>query len=215
MTALFRRHPAALGGVAAAFGTVLCAGSLLAGTYAVAQSTDVSAPVAAASRTDSVVVLDIVFTGDLANALQASDSLVAPEATSRLRAALAGTHHLPVVDPERTKAAIASPEAAAAAGGKPCAFVSACVRVAAEAVGARWAVTGELTKISNLVWGYHGQLRDLATGRLLMNDTFEVKGAAADMAPMGASVFARRVAEKIGDVGPGGADRATPHSPNK
>ena len=68
-----------------------------------------------------------------------------------------------------------------------------CVRSAAQKVGARWAVTGTVTKISNLIWYLSAQLIDVASGRLILDDSFELKGPRDEIVPRGASSFGRRI----------------------
>jgi hypothetical protein len=152
---------------------------------------------APAGASPSVAVLSVLFSGELANGLQHSDSLVAPEATVQLRARFAEAPGLTLVEPARVDSAERSPQALAAAGGKPCVVVLACARLVGQQVGARWVAAGRLTKISNLVWVFSAQLMDVETGRLAINDDYEVKGVAGDMASIGARVFARRAAKKI------------------
>lgn len=150
-----------------------------------------------------VAVLDVRFVRELANAVQPSDTLVAPEASLALRAHLAAAPGVTVVDSAGLASALASPAVVAAAGGKPCGAVPACLRAVQQATGAGWVAAGKLTKISSLVWIYGAQLLDGSTGRLVMDDEYEVKGAAGDMAEMGTRVFARRAVRKM--VGEGSA----------
>ena len=54
-------------------------------------------------------------------------------------------------------------------------------------------VTAKLSKTSNLIWYLSGQLTDVATGRRLLDDEFELKGIAEDIAKGGAHSLARRI----------------------
>ena len=155
----------------------------------------------AAHAAARVAVLDVLFVSELANAIQPADSLVAPAASARLRAELAAAAGVSVVEPARLAAALAAPSVAAAAGGKPCAIVAACVAGVGRATGAGWVVAGRMTKISSLVWIFSGQLVDQSTGRLVLSDEYEVKGSAGDMARVGARVFARRAVQKMTGAG--------------
>jgi hypothetical protein len=150
---------------------------------------------AGAKATDAV--LDVRFVSELANAVQPSDTLVAPEASARLRAHLADAPGVTVVDSATLAAALRSPAVVAAAGGRPCGAVPSCLRAVQQATGAGWVAAGKLTKISSLVWIYGGQLMDGSTGRLVMDDEYEVKGVAGDMAEIGTRVFARRAVKKM------------------
>ena len=78
-----------------------------------------------------------------------------------------------------------------------------CVRAAAQKVGVRWAVTGTVTKVSNLIWYLSAQLIDVTSGRFILDDSFELKGPRDEIVPRGASSFARRI-EKAAARGAGG-----------
>jgi hypothetical protein len=156
---------------------------------------------------ETLAVLDVLFVGELANAIQPADSLVAPEASVKLRGNFAAAPGVTVVDSARLAAALASSSVAAAAGGKPCALVADCLRAVQTATGARWVAAGKLTKISSLVWIYSARLLDGRTGSLVMDDEYEVKGTAGDMAEIGARVFARRAVARMQAVPPRAASR--------
>ena len=124
-----------------------------------------------------VAVLDLAFYGARANSLEPGDSALADSAA--------------------VAAAASTPDAAATASGRPCNVVVACARVVGRALGARWAVMGKVSKTSNLIWLFSGQLIDVATGELTLDDEYELKGVASEMVPAGARVFARRVAKRV------------------
>src|SRR5438445_13673969 len=73
----------------------------------------------------------------------------------------------------------------------------ACALRVGHALGARWVTNGRLTKTSNLVWLLVAELCDVATGRPLLADSYEIKGDATRMAPAGARVFAQRIERAI------------------
>ena len=64
-------------------------------------------------------------------------------------------------------------------------------------LGAQWVVMGKISKTSDLIWIFSGELIDVASGKLVLDDSYELKGIAKDMVPKGAEVFARRVAKKV------------------
>ena len=198
-----RRHAAAAAGARLAALAAAPAARAQGDAAPAASRPAAGSPPAAARAT--IAVLDVRFVKELANAVQPSDALVAPEASMKLRAYLAATPGVTVVDSASLAAALASPSVVAMAGGKPCGAVPGCLRAVQEATGARWVAAGKLTKISSLVWMYGGQLLDGSTGRLVMDDEYEVKGVAGDMAEIGTRVFARRAVRKML-----GADAATP-----
>jgi hypothetical protein len=57
---------------------------------------------------------------------------------------------------------------------------------------------GTVSKISNLIWYLSGQVIDVATGKLLLDDGFELKGPRDEMIPRGATSLARRVERAMG-----------------
>jgi hypothetical protein len=48
-----------------------------------------------------------------------------------------------------------------------------------------------------LIWIFSGELINVATGKLVLDDSYELKGIASDMVPKGAEVFARRVVKRV------------------
>jgi hypothetical protein len=144
-----------------------------------------------------VAVLDLAFYGARANSLEPGDSALAATATATVRAALGAAAGVALADSAAVAAAASTPDAAATASGRPCNVVVACARVVGRALGARWAVMGKVSKTSNLIWLFSGQLIDVATGELTLDDEYELKGVASEMVPAGARVFARRVAKRV------------------
>jgi TolB-like protein len=141
----------------------------------------------------AVLLADLVFNGASANAIQPGDTAIAQVATERLRADLARSSTFVPVDSSSAGKALG-------AAGLPRAQCSAsndCVRAVAQQVGARWAVTGTVTKVSNLIWYLSAQLIDVPSGRLLLDDGFERNGPRDEIVPRGATSFARRIAKRI------------------
>ena len=144
-----------------------------------------------------VAMLDLAFYGKRANSLEPGDSLLATEATKTVRQYLSRDTALTLVDSAAVAAAERSPEALEATHGKPCNVVVACARAVGHKLGVPWVVMGKVSKTSNLIWIFSGQLINVGSGRLVMDDDYELKGIATDMVPRGALVFARRVAKRI------------------
>jgi len=142
-------------------------------------------------------MLDLAFYGKRANDLLPNDSTMAMTATSTMRGALAQAPGLEFVDSATVARAAASPAAMAASNGKPCNVIVACARSVGQQLGATWVVMGKISKTSDLIWIFSGELIDVASGKLVLDDSYELKGIAADMVPKGAQVFARRVAKKM------------------
>jgi TolB-like protein len=144
-----------------------------------------------------VAMLDLAFYGKRANDLQPNDSAMAMIATGAMRAALAQAQGISFVDSATVARAAATPIAQSASEGKPCNVIVACARSVGQQLGAKWVVMGKISKTSDLIWIFSGELIDVATGKLVLDDSYELKGIASDMVPKGAQVFARRVAKRI------------------
>lgn len=135
----------------------------------------------------AVAVINLRFDGQHANVLQPGDTAVVAAATSKLRATLAASELVTLVDSNLTAAAVAAAEA----DGNPC--DNACAVALARRLGAGWVAKGTVSNLSNLVWLLSADLLDVATGRAVLADSYEIKGEAARMAPVGAHMFAQRV----------------------
>jgi hypothetical protein len=144
-----------------------------------------------------IAMLDLAFYGARANSIEPGDSALAATATATVRAALGAAADVALVDSAAAAAAASAPDALAAAAGRPCNVIVACAVAVGRALGARWAVMGKVSKTSNLIWLFSGQLVDVATGQLVLDDEYELKGVASEMVPAGAGVFARRVVKRI------------------
>ena len=150
----------------------------------------VGEPIAAQShQRPAMLVADLVFNGASANAIQPGDTAIAQVATERLRADLAQSNTFVLVDSSSAREALGTADLPRA----QCSASKDCVRTVAQKVGARWVVTGTVTKISNLIWYLSAQLIDVASARLLLDDSFELKGPRDEIVPRGATSFARRI----------------------
>lgn len=135
----------------------------------------------------TIAVLNLRFDGRLANMLEPGDSAVAGAATSRLLETLKASDRLALVD----SSAVARSVAAREADGNPC--DNPCAVAVGRELGARWVLRGTMVKTSNLVWVLTAQLFDLPSNRLLLSDSYELKGDVRRMGPAGAHVLAQRV----------------------
>jgi hypothetical protein len=70
-----------------------------------------------------------------------------------------------------------------------------CTIEIGRAVGADRVITGEVTKLSVLIWFVTARVTDVQTGRVLRQDEFEVKGVITDLMPKVMVVLARRMAQ--------------------
>jgi hypothetical protein len=144
-----------------------------------------------------VVMLDLAFYGKRANDLLPNDSAMAMTATSVMRAGLTGKPNITFVDSLTVAKTASGPKTMALVQDVPCNVVVACAREVGKELGADWVVMGKISKTSDLIWIFSGELINVANGKLVLDDSYELKGIAADMVPKGAEVFARRVAKRV------------------
>ena len=152
-----------------------------------------SAQTAGRPARPGVAVLNLRFDGAHATVPEPGDTAVAAAATSKLAATLLASEHVTLVDSARVAAAVTAAEA----DGNPC--DAGCAVAVGRALGAQWVVRGTLAKTSNLVWILTAELLDVATGRSVLADGYELKGDARTIAPAGAHVFAQRVERAVAD----------------
>lgn len=144
-----------------------------------------------------VVMLDLAFYGKRANDLMPNDSAMAMVATGVMRAGLTNKPGITFVDSATVARTASGSKALALVQDVPCNVVVACAREVGQELGADWVVMGKISKTSDLIWIFSGELINVASGKLVLDDSYELKGIAADMVPKGAEVFARRVAKKV------------------
>jgi hypothetical protein len=170
-----------------------CAAALLiAASGALAQSGDASAKAQV-----KVAMLDLAFYGKRANDLFPGDTAMASTATAVMRKGLTGQPGITFADSATVAKAASGPKAMALVQDVPCNVVVACAREVGQELGAKWVVMGKISKTSDLIWIFSGELIDVASGKLVLDDSYELKGIASDMVPKGAEVFARRVAKRV------------------
>jgi hypothetical protein len=144
-----------------------------------------------------VVMLDLAFYGKRANDLMPNDSAMAMMATGVMRAGLTNKPGITFVDSATVARTASGSKAMALVQDVPCNVVVACAREVGQELGADWVVMGKISKTSDLIWIFSGELINVASGKLVLDDSYELKGIASDMVPKGAEVFARRVAKKV------------------
>jgi uncharacterized protein YjbI with pentapeptide repeats len=149
----------------------------------------------AAGPKERLALFDVAFYGKGANSLEQGDPLVAAMTDSILRADLEQSGRFQILDSARLAQAFSEAEAA----GVECATLE-CKRQVSKKAGAAWMVTSKLSKTSNLIWYLSGQLTDVRSGRRLLDDEFELKGIAEDIAKGGAHSLARRIVKAASAV---------------
>ena len=145
-------------------------------------------PAPAQQAKETLALFPVAFYGKGANSLERGDPLVAAMTDSILRSDLERSGRFALIDPARLAQALTQAEA----GGKECVTLE-CRGDLSKKLGAAWMVTAKLSKTSNLIWYLSGQLTDVATGRRLLDDEFELKGIAEDISKGGAHSLARRI----------------------
>lgn len=160
-------------------------------------ATMLTATAALGQSTPRAALLSIAFDGQHAVLIQPGDSAMATVATDAIESYLRDSAHVNLADSAAVTRTLMSSEVQDTAGGRLCTASYSCVRTVGRLLGASWVVTGMISKISNLVWAFRGQLTNATTGELVLNDEYELKGDSRNMVPRGAVSFARRVVKKI------------------
>jgi uncharacterized protein YjbI with pentapeptide repeats len=145
-------------------------------------------PASAQQSKDTLALYPVAFYGKGANSIEQGDPLVAVMTDSILRSDLEQSGRFEMIAPARLTEALAAKEG----DGVECAALD-CRRQLSQKLGAAWMVTAKLSKTSNLIWYLSGQLMDVGKGRRLLDDEFELKGIAEDIAKGGAHSMARRI----------------------
>jgi hypothetical protein len=157
--------------------------------------TDSPAPLAAPSA--KVVVLPVALYNAQANVQEASDSAHAVLATQVLTGKLEELLGPQLLAGPPVARVAASPKALATTGGQPCNVIVACARAVANSLNAPWVVIAKVSKTSNLIWLFTGQLIHAPTGTIILDDSTELKGPPEGMVRAGSRIFAERVARTV------------------
>ncbi|HEX3235028.1 MAG TPA: DUF2380 domain-containing protein [Gemmatimonadales bacterium] len=133
-----------------------------------------------------------------ANLQQATDTAVARLATQALGDNVRALLGASVLDSGLVGRATRSDSARSiTGGGKACNVIMACARYVGRTLGANWVVMSKVSKTSNLIWLFTGQLVNVRTGKLVMDDSTELKGDPGPMVRAGTRIFAERVVRTI------------------
>ena len=147
--------------------------------------------------TPRVAVLDVALYNEGANLKEPSDTSRARLSTRILRGKLAELLGTGLIDSGRVREVAISDSAMAITGNKACNVIVACARHVGRAIGADYAVMAKVSKTSNLIWLFTGQLINVRTGEILMDDSTELKGDPEPMVRAGTRIFAERVARTV------------------
>ena len=168
--------------------------AMLAGGDASAQ-TDTPSPREVPSA--KVVVLPVALYNAQANVQEASDSSRAALSTQVLTSKLQELLGPQLLAGNQVALVAASPKALATTGKQSCSVIVACARAVADSLQAAWVVIAKVSKTSNLIWLFTGQLIHAPTGTIILDDSTELKGPPEGMVRAGSRIFAERVARTV------------------
>lgn len=157
--------------------------------------TDTIAPLAPA--TAKVVLLPVALYNAQANVQEGSDSSWAALSTEVLTGKLQELLGPQLMAGKGVALVAASPKVLATTGKQPCNVIVACARAVADSLKAPWAVMAKVSKTSNLIWLFTGQLIHAPTGTIILDDSTELKGPPEGMVRAGSRIFAERVARTV------------------
>lgn len=157
--------------------------------------TDSITPLAPAAA--KVVVLPVALYNLQANVQEASDSSQAVLSTEVLTGKLQELLGPQLLAGKQVALVAASPKALATTGKQPCNVIVACARAVADSLKAPWVVIAKVSKTSNLIWLFTGQLIHAPTGTIILDDSTELKGPPEGMVRAGSRIFAERVARTV------------------
>ncbi|MEA2724599.1 MAG: hypothetical protein QOH59_2370 [Gemmatimonadales bacterium] len=150
-----------------------------------------------APPTAKVVVLPVALYNAQANVQEASDSSQAALSTQVLTAKLQELLGAQLLAGPQVAQVAAAPKALATTGKQPCNVIVACARAVADSLKAPWVVIAKVSKTSNLIWLFTGQLIHAPTGTIVLDDSTELKGPPEGMVRAGSRIFAERVARTV------------------
>jgi hypothetical protein len=174
--------------------------AVFAATTPCARAQSAAAP-AYESPNALVAVLPTALYTAQANLQEASDSTKSTIATGVLLETLGELLGTQAVSGDRIAALLDAPETAATRGDQACNVIVACARAVAKQIGAPWVVMTKISKTSNLIWLFTGQLIQTSTGTIILDDSTELKGEPDRMVRAGTRIFAQRVARTVRNGG--------------
>jgi hypothetical protein len=150
-----------------------------------------------AAPTAPLVVFPVALYNAQANVQEASDSSQAVLSTEILTGKLQELLGKQVIAGQQVVAAASTAPARAVTGNHSCNVIVACARHVANSMGAPWVVIAKVSKTSNLIWLFTGQLIHARTGEIVLDDSTELKGEPHAMIRAGSRIFAERVARTV------------------
>jgi hypothetical protein len=144
-----------------------------------------------------VVLFPVALYNAQANVQEASDSLQALLSTEVLTEKLEELLGPQLLAGRHVSLVAGSPRALGTTGKQPCNVIVACARAVADSLKAQWVVMAKVSKTSNLIWLFTGQLIHVPTGKIILDDSTELKGPPEGMVRAGSRIFAERVARTV------------------
>jgi hypothetical protein len=176
---------------------VVSPGLVLLAAVHIAPALSAQSDGAKASPTARVVVLPVALYNAQANVQEPSDTARALLSTEVLTGKLHELLGEQLVPQQQVSAATSSAKARATTGNQPCNVIVACARQVANSFEAPWVVIAKVSKTSNLIWLFTGQLIHAGTGEIVLDDSTELKGPPEAMVRAGSRIFAERVARAV------------------
>jgi hypothetical protein len=176
---------------------VLSAGLALLVTVLIAPHVSAQSNGTKAAPGAKVVVLPVALYNAQANLQEPSDSAQALLSTEVLTGKLEELLGEQLIPRQQVLAAASSAKARATTGNQPCNVIVACARQVARSLEAPWVVIAKVSKTSNLIWLFTGQLIHAGTGEIVLDDSTELKGDPTTMVRAGSRIFAERVARTV------------------
>jgi hypothetical protein len=176
---------------------VLSAGLALLAAVHIAPDASAQSNGVKAAPSAKVVVLPVALYNAQANVQEPSDTARAVLSTQVVTAKLQELLGEQLIPLERVAAAASSAKARATTGNQPCNVIVACARQVATSLEAPWVVIAKVSKTSNLIWLFTGQLIHAGTGEIVLDDSTELKGDPETMVRVGSRIFAERVARTV------------------
>jgi len=138
-----------------------------------------------------VAVFDLKLDLEIANARGPDDQLLAKKASDRLRAELSKNPPYLLIDQTWIDQALQSVRAQ----GLQC-TTDACAWEIGKTLKADRIVTGKIMKISTLISLVTARMIDVKTGKVLKEETLELKGTFSDIVPNAMAALSRRIIEE-------------------
>ena len=179
------------------FPRVLSAGLAFLAAIHIAPEASAQSNGAKAPPSAKVVLLPVALYNAQANVQEASDTARALLSTNVLTGKLEELLSEQLLPSQQVSAAASSAKARATTGNLPCNVIVACGRHVAASLEAPWVVMAKVSKTSNLIWLFTGQLIHAGTGEIVLDDSTELKGDPETMVRVGSRSFAERVARTV------------------